>query len=150
MSTTLHRNACPAADCLASILAKVRCFAPHEVHCHCPTQQRDHTTQVAGEHRVFTADAADCVQLLRHLGERRGGAPNWRRHRPALLAEAAEFRPGSDAAAAAEDTPGTLLLRWAGDSVSVRCSLSKAMIDDAASRDPRQQPSAGSDAYPER
>lgn len=67
------------------------------------------SAQVAGDHKVFTADTADCAQLLRHLGEHRGAAPNWRRHRPALLVEAAEFRPDGGAAAA-EGAPGTLLL----------------------------------------
>jgi hypothetical protein len=65
--------------------------------------------QVAAEYKVFTADKADCMQLLRHLGEQRGAAASWRRARPALLVEAAEFR-GADGAAAA-DLPGTLLLR---------------------------------------
>lgn len=69
---------------------------------------------------MFTADAADCAQLLRHLGEHRGAAPNWRRHRPALLVEAAEFRPDGGsadggAATAAEGAPGTLLLRCANE-----------------------------------
>ena len=64
---------------------------------------------MAAEHKVFTADVADCAQLLRHLGEQRGAVSSWRRARPALLVEAAEFRAagGPDA----PDSPGTLLLR---------------------------------------
>lgn len=61
---------------------------------------------------MFTADAADCAQLLRHLGEQRGTAPNWRRARPALMVEAAEFWPAADGDVAG-DVPGTLLLRCA-------------------------------------
>lgn len=66
-------------------------------------------SQVAGEHKVFTADSADCAQLLRHLGEHRGSTPNWRRQRPSLMVEAAEFQPA--AADAGGDAHGTLLLR---------------------------------------
>ncbi len=69
--------------------------------------------QMAGDCRMFTADAADCAQLLRHLAEQRGAAPNWRRQRPALMVEAAEFRPAADGGAGCGDAAGTLLLRCA-------------------------------------
>lgn len=41
--------------------------------------------QTAGEHKVMTADsAADCQQVLRHLGEIHPSLPLWRQQRPAL------------------------------------------------------------------
>lgn len=41
--------------------------------------------QIAGEHKVMTADsAADCQQVLRHLGEIHPSLPLWRQQRPAL------------------------------------------------------------------
>lgn len=50
--------------------------------------------QIAGEHRVFHVDTgADCQQLLRHLTEHPATVPVWRRQRPALMIQAAEFRP---------------------------------------------------------
>ncbi|DBA66726.1 TPA: hypothetical protein ACH3X2_001875 [Trebouxia sp. C0005] len=42
-------------------------------------------SQTAGEHKVMTADsAADCQQVLRHLGEIHPSLPLWRQQRPAL------------------------------------------------------------------
>ncbi len=41
--------------------------------------------QIAGEHKVMTAEtAADCQQVLRHLGEIHPSLPLWRQQRPAL------------------------------------------------------------------
>ena len=44
--------------------------------------------QIAGEHKVMTADTeADCQQVLRHLGEIHPTLPLWRQQRPALHLE---------------------------------------------------------------
>ena len=45
---------------------------------------------------MFHVDTgADCQQLLRHLGEHPASVPVWRRQRPALMIEAASFRPAT-------------------------------------------------------
>jgi pre-rRNA-processing protein TSR1 len=78
------------------------------------------TLQLPGDHKLLSADTPqDFKQLLRHLTDSPASVPHWRQERPALLVEAAEFRPQqpADAAAAAaaggqqEGATGTLLLR---------------------------------------
>ena len=45
---------------------------------------------------MFHVDTgADCQQLLRHLGEHPASVPVWRRQRPALMIEAASYRPAT-------------------------------------------------------
>ena len=64
--------------------------------------------QIAGEHKVMTADsAADCQQVLRHLGEIHPSLPLWRQQRPALHLHSAHpsFNPADPSA------HGSLVLR---------------------------------------
>lgn len=63
-------------------------------------------THLNGEHRVMPVDlAADFKQVLRHLADSAHSVPHWRRHRPQLIPDAAQFLPD-----AADPTAGTLLL----------------------------------------
>lgn len=65
--------------------------------------------EVAWGFKVFTGDASDSSQLLRHVGEHKVSVPQWRRTRPSLLVQDADFVPaagGSGDSAAG----GTLLL----------------------------------------
>ena len=53
---------------------------------------------------------------MRHLADASGGAPHWRQHRPAVMVEAAEFRPGQQqdggsGGGGEGGATGTLLLR---------------------------------------
>ena len=55
--------------------------------------------QIAGEHKVMTADsAADCQQVLRHLGEIHPSLPLWRQQRPALHLHSAHPSPSFNTA----------------------------------------------------
>jgi pre-rRNA-processing protein TSR1 len=63
--------------------------------------------QVSGDHRVMAADSqADFKQVVRQLADSAPVVPHWRRQRPQLLADAAEFVPGDGGDAAT----GTLVL----------------------------------------
>jgi hypothetical protein len=60
------------------------------------------TLQLPGDHKLLSADTPqDFKQLLRHLTDSPASVPHWRQERPALLVEAAEFRPQQPADAAA-------------------------------------------------
>ena len=63
---------------------------------------------------MFHVDTgADCQQLLRHLGEHPASVPVWRRQRPALMIEAASYRPATAEEQVRGGGRARLLMIWA-------------------------------------
>lgn len=82
----------------------------HRRSIHCGSQALCiYWVQVAAGFKVFTGDASDCRQMLRHVIYHRVSVPTWRRTRPSLLVEDAVFRPAESTAD--PSAGGTLLLR---------------------------------------
>jgi len=62
--------------------------------------------QIPGDHKVFVAESEhDCRQIMRHLADSARNVPHWRRQRPQVMIQGAEF-----AAHSANPSEGTLLL----------------------------------------
>ena len=64
-------------------------------------------SQIAGDHRLFHVDTTtDLTQLVRHISEHTPVLPVWRRSRPSVMVEGAQYEPSGEGAV----DSGTLML----------------------------------------